>query len=132
MGKTIVAVDDDIDPEDLDAVVWAMSFRMQPARDVTILPGKLPRLDPSAVDGELSSALLIDATRKRPSPPTSLPALEFMQRAQEIWKELELPDLSLTNPWHGYELGEWSEGDRRAAAEAVLGRYASSDEDGRQ
>jgi UbiD family decarboxylase len=132
MGKTIVTVDDDIDPDDLDAVVWAMSFRMQPARDVTILPGKLPRLDPSAVPGEPSSALLVDATRKRPYPPTSLPAQRFMQRAQEIWQELGLPELSLTNPWHGYELGEWSDDARRAAAEAVLGRYTSSDDDGRQ
>jgi UbiD family decarboxylase len=124
MGKTIIAVDDDVDPEDLNAVVWAMSFRMQPARDVTILPGKLPRLDPSAVDGELSSALLIDATRKRPYPPTSLPAQEYMERAHEIWRELDLPELSLANPWHGYELGEWSDEDRRNAEEAVQGRYA--------
>jgi len=30
MGKILIAVDEDIDPEDLNAVVWAMSFRMQP------------------------------------------------------------------------------------------------------
>ncbi|MEW2507303.1 UbiD family decarboxylase [Amycolatopsis sp. CA-161197] len=129
MGKTIIAVDDDVDPEDLSAVVWAMSFRMQPARDVTILPGKLPRLDPSAAeDGSLSSALLIDATRKRPYPPTSLPAKEFMDRAQDLWQELGLPELSLAEPWHGYELGEWSDADRHRAAEAVQGRYASTEE----
>jgi 4-hydroxy-3-polyprenylbenzoate decarboxylase len=133
MGKTIIAVDDDVDPEDLDAVVWAMSFRMQPARDVTILPGKLPRLDPSAPEPgspELSSAMLIDATRKRPYPPTSLPAREFMDRALELWRELELPQLSLASPWHGYELGAWSEENRRAAAEAVQGRYAAPGEPG--
>lgn len=131
MGKTIVAVDEDVDPEDLNAVVWAMSFRMQPARDVTVLPGKLPRLDPSAGDGEFSSALLIDATRKRPYPPTSLPAREFMDRAREIWRELDLPELSLASPWFGYELGEWSDENRRAAAEAVRGRYALSGDDER-
>lgn len=127
MGKTIIAVDDDVDPEDLNAVVWAMSFRMQPARDVTVLPGKLPRLDPSAAeDGSLSSALLIDATRDRPYPPTSLPAKEFMTHAQELWQELGLPGLSLSDPWHGYELGAWSDADRAAAAEAVRGGYGST------
>jgi 4-hydroxy-3-polyprenylbenzoate decarboxylase len=124
MGKTIIAVDSDVDPEDLDSVVWAMSFRMQPARDVTVLPGKLPRLDPSAAPGEQSSALLIDATRKRPYPPTSLPAREFMENALGIWQELGLPELTLANPWHGYELGEWSDEDRRNATAAVEGRYA--------
>jgi UbiD family decarboxylase len=128
MGKTIVAVDEDVDPEDLDAVVWAMSFRMQPARDVTVLPGKLPRLDPSAPaagTGELSSALLIDATRKRPYPPTSLPARPYMERALDLWRELELPALNLREPWHGYELGDWSDEDRHNAEEAVRGRYSS-------
>ena len=124
MGKTIIAVDDDIDPEDLDAVVWAMSFRMQPARDVTVLPGKLPRLDPSAAtDGSVasSSALLIDATRKAPYPPTSLPARPYMERARALWDDLGLPPLQLATPWHGYELGAWSDEDRRAAEAAVRG-----------
>lgn len=132
MGKTIVAVDEDVDPEDLHSVVWAMSFRMQPERDVTVLPGKLPRLDPSSVglDGsvqEFSSALLIDATRKRPYPPTSLPAKEFMDNALALWQELGLPELSLSHPWHGYELGEWTEQNRREAADAVRGRYGTAD-----
>ena len=124
MGKTLIAVDDDIDPEDLDAVVWAMSFRMQPARDVTVLPGKLPRLDPSApTDGSeaSSSALLIDATRKAPYPPTSLPARPYMERARALWDDLGLPELKLNEPWHGYELGEWSEEDRQRAEAATRG-----------
>jgi 4-hydroxy-3-polyprenylbenzoate decarboxylase len=129
MGKVIVAVDEDIDPDDLNSVAWAMSFRMQPAQDVTVLPGKLPRLDPSVVaagpDGRpvYSSALLIDATRKHHYPPTSLPAREFMENALDIWRELGLPELSLGTPWHGYELGAWSAEDRQQAADAVLGRY---------
>jgi len=130
MGKILIAVDEDIDPEDLNAVVWAMSFRMQPADDVTVLPGKLPRLDPSApiehapdaVPG-YSSALLIDATRKHSYPPTSLPAREFMENALSIWRELELPELSMGSPWYGYELGDWSPRNQGDAANAVLGDY---------
>jgi 4-hydroxy-3-polyprenylbenzoate decarboxylase len=130
MGKIIIAVDDDIDPADLESVIWALSFRMQPHRDVRTLGGKLPRLDPSADPngGASSSALLIDATRSGPYPPTSLPAREYMVAAQAIWEELGLPELSLATPWHGYELGAWSEENRREAALAMLGRYLETGE----
>lgn len=128
MGKIIIAVDDDIDPSDLESVLWAMSFRMQPHRDVRTLENKLPRLDPSAEPGggATSSALLIDATRSGPYPPTSLPAQEYMEAAQVLWQELGLPELSLATPWHGYELGAWSEENRSEAALALLGRYAET------
>jgi 4-hydroxy-3-polyprenylbenzoate decarboxylase len=36
-GKMIVLVDEDIDTRNLESVVWAMSFRMQPHRDVKTL-----------------------------------------------------------------------------------------------
>src|SRR5690606_27955118 len=47
MGKIIIAVDDDVDPEDLESVIWALSFRMQPAHDLQVIGHKVPRLDPS-------------------------------------------------------------------------------------
>lgn len=130
MGKIIIAVDDDIDPADMESVIWALSFRVQPHRDVRTLGGKLPRLDPSADPGSgaSSSALLIDATRPGPYPPTSLPAREYMDAAQRIWDELGLPELSLATPWHGYELGAWSEENRQEAALALLGRYLETGE----
>jgi UbiD family decarboxylase len=40
IGKVIVAVDDDIDPNDADAVNWAMAFRMQPHLDTRVTTGK--------------------------------------------------------------------------------------------
>jgi UbiD family decarboxylase len=128
LGKLVIAVDADVDPEDCDAVLWALSYRTQPARDVLVLPGRLPRLDPSidpSVDGEgaAASTLLVDATRGRPYPPTSLPARPYMERALELWRELGLPALSLREPWHGQDLGRWSEENRREAGLAVVGRY---------
>ena len=58
----------------MDAVLWALSYAMQPHRDVETIRGKLPRLDPSISpnlseidrlypDGEGASALLINACR---------------------------------------------------------------------
>src|SRR5207245_2143725 len=47
-GKILIAVDEDIDPYDLDAVMWACSTRMQPHLDVTIIRNRASMLDPSA------------------------------------------------------------------------------------
>ena len=47
-------------------------YRTQPALDVQILPGRLPRLDPSVppgATGAVASTLLVDATRGRPYAP---------------------------------------------------------------
>lgn len=129
MGKIIIAVDDDIDPGDLESVVWALSFRMQPARDVSIIGNKLPRLDPSmplapgSIAGADASAILIDATRAGDYPPTSLPTEEYMTHALAIWQRLGLPALDVKDPGFGYELGGWGEENREEAALAVLGRY---------
>jgi hypothetical protein len=41
-----------------------------------------------------------------------------MERALEIWKQEELPPLTLKNPWYGYALGLWNAEDD-AMAEAV-------------
>lgn len=128
MGKFIVAVDEDVDPADPEMLIWALAFRVQPRRDVRILDNKLPRLDPSADDvsqepGAIGSALLIDATRPRPYPPTSLPTEPHMRRAAELWAELGLPHLALKPPHAGYELGDWTDENREEARLAEVGRY---------
>src|SRR5690606_11571139 len=37
-GKYVIAVNEDIDPENGDAVLWALAYRANPALDVAILP----------------------------------------------------------------------------------------------
>ncbi|MDG6904465.1 MAG: UbiD family decarboxylase [Nitrososphaerota archaeon] len=120
-GKFYIVVDEDIDPRDLDAVVWALSWRVQPAKDMRVIEARIPGLDLSGYKqdastedktfpgGVGSSAVLIDATLKWPYPPISLPKKEFMENALRMWKKLGLPDLSLKQPWYGYELGYWPE-----------------------
>lgn len=126
MGKWVIAVDEDIDPEDWESISWALAYRTQPDRDLRVVPGRLPRLDPSA--GELSSSVLVDATRPGPYPPTSLPAQPFMERAAGIWRSLGLPELQPRVPWHGYELGRWSSELAQDAALAAAGRYLETGE----
>jgi UbiD family decarboxylase len=135
-GKIIIAVDDDIDPEDADSVNWAISFRMQPHRDVKITTHKFAGLDPSAAppgspvtearfpSPSGCSAILIDATRKWPYPPVALPAKKYMEAAKEIWHSLGLPALQPKTPWYGYSLGYWGKEDEENAELAVRGEHA--------
>jgi 4-hydroxy-3-polyprenylbenzoate decarboxylase len=46
-----------------------------------------------------------------------------MERAREIWRELQLPALELRSPWYGYQLGAWTRELEEEARLAVEGRH---------
>jgi 3-octaprenyl-4-hydroxybenzoate carboxy-lyase len=64
-GKWIIAVDEDIDPQNADALFWAMSYRCQPQHDLLVVPHKHPGHGPRGPrgDGETASADQCDAER---------------------------------------------------------------------
>ncbi|MBI4523979.1 MAG: UbiD family decarboxylase [Deltaproteobacteria bacterium] len=139
--KMVIVVDDDIDPCDLESIVWAMNFRMQPHRDIKIKPIPPPTGDWSVAapgtgdvggfkspEGLQASLMLIDATRKWPYPPVSLPPREIMEDAAAIWRALGLPELQLRHPWHGHDLGWWPEAEKEAGRLALQGRYYETGE----
>jgi 4-hydroxy-3-polyprenylbenzoate decarboxylase len=123
-GKYVIAVNDDIDPENADAILWAMSYRANANLDIHILPhrdqGHGPRSKRN--DGQ-DGSVLIDATLKENFPPISLPKRPYMERAKAIWEELGLPKLKPEAPWFGYSLGEWSADLDEAAERATRGDY---------
>jgi 4-hydroxy-3-polyprenylbenzoate decarboxylase len=51
-----------------------------------------------------------------------------MERAREIWEELELPKLTPRPPWSGYSLGMWPEEAIVQAENAVAGNHAQNAE----
>jgi 4-hydroxy-3-polyprenylbenzoate decarboxylase len=66
MNRYVVVVDDDIDPADLEQVVWAMSTRSDPARDIEITShGWGSKLDPLLPEGApaYNSRAVVDACR---------------------------------------------------------------------
>jgi 4-hydroxy-3-polyprenylbenzoate decarboxylase len=123
-GKITIAVNEDIDPDNADAIFWAMAFRMNPVEDVHAVPhrsqGHGPKREHS---GEEDSTLLVDATMKSDMPPLALPKREYMERAKKLWEDLGLPKLRPQAPWHGYSLGDWLPQWDAAARRAVEGRY---------
>ncbi len=123
-GKICIAVNEDIDPDNADAILWAMAYRMNPVDDVRAIPhrgqGHGPRRE--SEDDE-DSTLLMDATMKGDLPPLALPKREYMERAKAIWDRLGLPALRPQAPWFGYSLGDWLPEWDEAAKRAATGRY---------
>jgi UbiD family decarboxylase len=125
-GKIVVAVSDDIDPTNTNAVFWSMAYRANPVEDVVVMPHRSSGHGPKSGRVPNDSSLLIDATLKAPFPPLALPTREYMERARKVWDELGLPALSPQPPWHGYTLGDWNEVWETYAKRAVTGGWEQS------
>ncbi len=108
-GKIVIAVSDDIDLCNADAVFWSLAYRANMIDDVHITPYRSGGHGPKSAAKTAEGTLLIDATLKAPMPPLALPAEPYMTRARKIWEDLQLPRLSPQPPWHGYSLGDWSD-----------------------
>jgi len=123
-GKICIAVNDDIDPDNADAILWAMAYRMNPVKDVQTLEHRGQGHGPKREnDGEEDSTMLMDATMKSPMPPLALPTKEYMEHAKDLWEQLGLPKLKPQAPWFGYSLGDWSPVWDAAAKRAAQGNY---------
>jgi 4-hydroxy-3-polyprenylbenzoate decarboxylase len=124
IGKICIAVNADIDPDNADALLWALAYRMNPVEDVQAVPHRGQGHGPKREHGQdEDSTLLVDATMKGDMPPLALPKREYMERARAIWEELGLPRLRPHPPWFGYSLGDWLPEWDDAAKRAVEGRY---------
>jgi 4-hydroxy-3-polyprenylbenzoate decarboxylase len=135
IGKYVIAVSEDIDPENPNAVFWSLAYRANPVDDVQIVPyraaghGPKSPTQPSPASGgglgggREESTMLIDATLKDIAPPLALPKREYMEGARKIWDELGLPPLTPQPPWHGYSLGDWDAAWDVYASRAVAGKW---------
>ncbi|HEY1980696.1 MAG TPA: UbiD family decarboxylase [Xanthobacteraceae bacterium] len=130
-GKIVIAVSEDVDPNNANAVFWSMAYRSNPIEDLQVLPFRAPDHGPSSDSGSntpqdprtANSTLLIDATLKHVMPPIALPAKPYMERARELWTRLKLAPISFQAPWHGYQLGDWSDDWEKFAQNATAGKW---------
>ncbi|MDD9903026.1 MAG: UbiD family decarboxylase [Rhodospirillaceae bacterium] len=123
IGKYCIAINDDIDPDNADALLWAMSYRANPVKDIQIVNYRSRGHGPVLKEADNESTMLIDATLKYDLPPVALPKKEFMERAKDLWEELGLPPLEPESPWHGYSLGDWNDKWDAMAKRATDGDY---------
>ena len=125
-GKIVIAVSDDVDPHNTDAVFWSLAYRAHLGDDLHVVPHRSGGHGPKTGRRGDDQTLLIDATLKSAMPPLALPARPYMERARAMWEELGLPALKPQPPWHGYSLGEWDVAWDRYAERAVEGKWAES------
>jgi 4-hydroxy-3-polyprenylbenzoate decarboxylase len=93
--KFIVVVDDDIDIRDWKEVVWAITSRMDPVRDTTLVDGTpIDYLDFASPVSGLGGKMGLDATNKWPGETSrewgraiTMPA-EVTQRAEQLFAQL--------------------------------------------
>jgi 4-hydroxy-3-polyprenylbenzoate decarboxylase len=123
IGKYVIAVSEDIDPENPNAVFWSLAYRANPVDDVQIVPYRAAGHGPKSGPRGEESTMLIDATLKDIAPPLALPKREYMEGARKIWDELGLPALTPQPPWHGYSLGDWDAAWDVYAGRAVAGKW---------
>ena len=87
--KHVIVVDEDINIEDPNEVLWALTTRFQPATDMFVIPrGITSSLEPSATVDGLTSKLMLDLTikenfRGEVAEPTDTMRQAVLQR----WKE---------------------------------------------
>jgi len=96
--KWVIVVDDDINARDWKDVMWALSTRMDPARDITVIENTpIDYLDFASPESGLGGKIGLDATNKLPPEThrewgekiTMDPAV--VDRVSEIWGRLGLP-----------------------------------------
>jgi 4-hydroxy-3-polyprenylbenzoate decarboxylase len=96
--KWVIVVDDDIDARDWKQVIWAISTRMDPARDITLIENTpIDYLDFASPESGLGSKAGLDATTKWP-PETKREwgteirmSEEVVAKVDKMWAELGLP-----------------------------------------
>ena len=93
--KFVIVVDDDVNVRDWQDVIWAMTTRMDPARDLTILENTpIDYLDFASPVSGLGSKVGFDATNKWPGETnrewgrTIVMTPEVIKKVDEMWDKL--------------------------------------------
>ncbi len=93
--KFVIVVDDDVNARDWKDVIWAMTTRMDPARDITLLENTpIDYLDFASPVSGLGSKAGFDATNKWPGETARewgkpiVMAPEIISRVDEVWASL--------------------------------------------
>lgn len=123
VGKITVAVDEDVNPNNMEEVLWAIAYRTDLMKSVKIEDYQANGHAPKLRDREWEAKIMIDATMHYPMPPVALPPKEIMEEARELWTKAGLPPVSPRWKWYGYDLGDWCEEWTKCAERAVAGDW---------
>jgi UbiD family decarboxylase len=90
--KHVIVVDEDVNVYDPNEVLWALTTRFQPARDMFVIPhGTTSRLEPSATTDGVTSKMMVDATTKADfRGNVAEPGVELRRYVEGRWAEYGL------------------------------------------
>ncbi|WP_428565304.1 MAG: UbiD family decarboxylase domain-containing protein [Solidesulfovibrio sp. DCME] len=123
VGKITVAVDEDINPNNVEEVLWAIAYRTDLMKSVKIEDYQANGHAPKLRDREWEAKIMIDATMHYDMPPVALPTKEIMEEARELWEKAGLPPVAPRWKWYGYSLGDWCDEWTACADRAVAGDW---------
>lgn len=87
-SKLVIIVDEFVDPFSLPQVMWAMTTRVRPSKDIVLIPNApgMP-LDPSSEPAGMQTKVIIDATT--PVPPDVGREAELLEVPEktEVWRD---------------------------------------------
>ena len=126
-GKIVVAVSEDIDPTNTDAVFWSMAYRANPVEDVHVVPHRAGGHGPKSgrARNDSSHADRRDAEGGRSRRSRCRSANTWSARARSGTNSA-CRALSPQPPWHGYTLGDWNDTWETYAKRAVTGGWEQS------
>ena len=123
-GKICIAVNEDIDPDNADAILWAMAYRMNPVEDVQTVAhrgqGHGPKRE-SDGDEDFDPAHRRDDERRHAAAGAA-EARIYGAREDDLG-EARPARAAPEAPWFGYSLGDWLPEWDEAAQRAATGRY---------
>ena len=94
LGRYVIVVDEDIDPTDINDVIWAICFRADPEKDIDIIrrawSSPLDPLIRKPAEAYFNSRAIIDATKPfewiNEFPPAISFSPEITERVQRKWQ----------------------------------------------
>ena len=96
--KFVIVVDDDINVREWKDVIWAISTRMDPVRDITMIEDTpIDYLDFASPEPNLGGKVGLDATNKIPPETNRAWGVkiqmdnEVIEKVSNIWEKLGLP-----------------------------------------
>ena len=94
LAKNIIAVDDNVNVQDLSEVAWRVTNNIDPSQDVLFATGPLDDLDHASPEAKYGSKMGIDATAKGPMegrsrewPPDIVMSEEIVALVDRKWRE---------------------------------------------
>ena len=121
-GKIVIAVSDDIDPLNTDAIFWSLAYRANLGEDTHIMPCKSGGHGPKGLARQrLGTPDRRDAESQNHAAGAAR-ARVYGARQNHLGR-IGPPRAHPRVPWHGYSLGDWTEAWETWAKRATTGEW---------